>query len=161
MTRRVMFALWLTTVLLMACSENCEGSGTPLLGGVMSQQSPEEVKRALGSPERWARVETAKNPYAGRSSYALLLIDVGSITDLGVVGTATLKFLNDRLYSISFTPKTFDPYLQAVKGLRDAHLDDDGIFHLPQHTGIEIGGAPGEDLSFEWYDECLRNEANL
>lgn len=87
-----------------------------------------------------------------------LAIDLGAMTDLGVDGTARLEFFNDRLYSTSFTPRSFDAYLAALKAMPGAQIDEDGIIRVSERTGIEMGGAPGEHLAFKWFDECLCKE---
>jgi len=160
MTLRAILTFCHASAPLMACHGLCEHSGTPLLGGLMSQQSPEEVKRALGSPERWAKIRETRSARYARPSYDFLLIDAGPMRDLGVDGTARFEFFNDRLCSIYFTPKRFDAYLGALRILSGARLEADGNFHLPVRTCVSIGGAPGEYLSFEWYDECLREESD-
>ena len=146
-------------VLLAGCYHPCGGRPVPLFHGLLSQQTQEEVRRQLPTGQKWQVAREDKGPTDGRPRFDFVLISVGTLVDRGHTGDVQLRFYNDRLMSVYFTPKESGAYFDAVKQMPGAKVLENQIVALPEGVNVWRVGAV-RDGPIEWFDPCLRDENN-
>jgi hypothetical protein len=146
----------LVVVLASGCGyQPCRGGPTRLLGPLVSQATPEEVKATLRSAS-WVVESETPGPTDGRPPYSFKVIDAGSVEDLGYRGHLKLVFYNGRLSSALFTPSEPDAYFAAVQRLAGASMLPEGILSLGSNTRVWRRGGSPQGPIIDWYDACLR-----
>ncbi len=155
MTRATGFTL-LAIVLGSGCGYRpCAEGPTRLLGALVSQATPEQVKAAL-RPAAWVVEADAPGPTDGRPPFAFTTVGVGDVGDLGQRGHLKLVFYNGRLSSALFTPSDPYAYFSAVQALPGAIMRAHGVVSLGSNTRVWRLGGSREGPVIEWYDACLR-----
>jgi hypothetical protein len=95
-----------------------------LFGNIRSNLTSEETRTVANIPlSDWVIVESNKTESNDpRPPYALVVIEVSELQDLGEKGRAKFYFFNDRLMSVSFYPKDIEHYRKKLTSERNAHF---------------------------------------
>ncbi len=133
----------------------CAEGPTRLLGVLVSQATPEQVK-ALLRPATWVVEADDPGPTDGRPPFAFTTVGVGDVADLGQRGRLKLVFYNGRLSSALFTPGDPYAYFSAVQALPGAINGERGVVSLGSNTRVWQVGGSRQGPIVEWYDACLR-----
>lgn len=122
----------MNAVVIFVFSMLCVGCGnskpTPLINGIISRQSPAQVKRLLKlNPSKYQVVESSPHKH-------LLTISIKGYSHLGVSGELYLDFFEDQLMMTTFYPADTRAYKKYKKLLRQ---------RLPVRQGKEIDTTIG------------------
>lgn len=118
------FVLLVWALVLIVCTGSCDSSPTSfsevpdtrtaLIGGLMSYQSVEHVRRELAALS-WEVVEDSHlGANDRRPRFDVYTASLKGFVHLGQVGELTLQFFNDRLMETRFFPKDVDAFLAAL-----------------------------------------------
>lgn len=133
------------------------GSPVPLALGLSSHMTAERVNALLGKDKEWT-VKTLHSPAEGKCPRMdLSIATVDAMSDHGEIGKARLSFVNDRLYSVWFTPKNLKSYVDALR--RDGLLFDAAGQHAASDdVRIWLWSEQQEGAYVGWEDRRIRAE---
>ena len=124
---------------------------TPLFKGIMSRRPSAELRLAF-QPSWEVLDDITRRAADGRGQVRLMRVMV-DCDDLGVRGRAMLRFLDDRLTSITFFPSDPKAYQQAVKQRYGFSVASGETGRLPPGTEIVGGVNATGDAYVAWEDE--------
>ena len=158
----------LLLAILSACGPPAEPgaqkrSPTALIPPLESQQTPDQVRAALGAVGGWVTLEDSEvGPRDGCPRFNVLSISVPGWSHLGEKGDLRLGFVNGVLHSTWFYPESPQGYLAALEaaGIALDQVDHIGAHFTtrPPRTRIWKWKAyDGRDY-VGWEDEAIREE---
>jgi hypothetical protein len=118
----------------ISCEAKCPteppSKPTPLVPGLDSFMSPDQVRDRLRAGEGWKVSERSGLPKGDRRPpFNILAIDVSAHTNLGIPGRLRLNFFNNRLQSTQFFPSDLNKYRMILSN--KTGLSISGIGSLP------------------------------
>ncbi len=126
----IMVMLGIVCVALTGCAQD---SPAPLINGIASRQSFQQVERLMRPKGPWRPSEDRE---------ALDNFSISNYEHLGVPGTLKFFFLKDQLVSTTFEPSDFPKYkILLEKQLKISFMNQSGIRR--GNTWVGIGGHPG------------------
>lgn len=153
---RSLFAICL--VVIAACGSETfteiEKDRAPLIGGLESYSTREEIRAKLPQAETKVTEDTSRHKPGSQPPYQVYVVKVSSYQHLKHSGYLLLTFFNNRLMQAAFYPDNLNDYIAA---LRTSGVPvKTGSEHTAGHTVVWIGSDFDNKPYIGWADDRLR-----
>lgn len=151
-------AVLLLAVILAACGSETfteiEKDRTPLIGGLESYATREEIMAKLPQAETQVTEDTSRHKPGSQPPYQVYVVKVLSYEHLKHSGYLLITFFNDRFMQAAFYPDRLDSYIAALRASGVAVKT--GSEYISGHATVWIGSDFDNKPYIGWADDRLR-----
>lgn len=159
--KRLLFrwaAVLILTMIFAACNSETfteiEKDRTPLIGGLESYSTREDIMAKLPQAETKVLEDTSRHKPGSQPPYQVYVVKVLSYEHLKHSGYLLLTFFNDRFMQAAFYPDRLDSYIAALRASGVAVKT--GSEYITGHTTVWIGSDFDNKPYIGWADDRLR-----
>lgn len=151
-------AVLILTLVVAACSAETfteiEKDRAPLIGGLESYSTREEIMAKLPKAETKVAEDTARNKPGSQPPYQVYAVKVLSYEHLKHSGYLLVTFFNNRFMQAAFYPDKLDSYIAALRASGVAVKT--GSEYISGHTTVWIGSDFDNKPYIGFADDRLR-----